>query len=99
VTATVRRGGAGASGVRKSARTIHWAVREVFRLAGIPTNGRILQVSNALEEARGQRQSAFRWALLVFEPAAKGVMIDTNSRGYDDLALVRLSQVSLQSRH
>ena len=43
----------------------------------------MLQVSNTPEEARGQRQSAFRWALLVFEPAAKGVMIDTNSGGHD----------------
>jgi hypothetical protein len=48
-----------------------------------------------LEEARGQRQSAFRWALLVFEPAAKGVMIDTNSGGYDGLALVRLSHMTI----
>ena len=59
----------------------------------------MLQVSNTLEEARGQRQSAFRWALLVFEPAAKGVMIYANPGGYDGLALVRLSQVSLQNRH
>ena len=45
-----------------------------------PTDsGQSLQVSDTPEEERGQRQDAFRRALVSGEPAGKGVMIYANS--------------------
>jgi hypothetical protein len=50
-----------------------------------------LKVSDAPEEARGQRQSAFRRAIARRKPTTKGVVIYANPRGYDNFALVRFS--------
>jgi hypothetical protein len=43
-----------------------------------PATGERLQVSNAPEKARGQRQSSFCRALDGHEPAIKGMMIYAN---------------------
>ena len=58
-----------------------------------------LQVFGAPEEARGQRQPAFRRALACRQPTMKSVMIYADSGGDDHLVLVRFTQVSLQNRH
>jgi hypothetical protein len=51
-----------------------------------PATGKRLKVSDAPEEARGQRQSAFRRVRR--KPTTKGVAIYANPRGYDNFALV-----------
>ena len=74
------------------------AVREVFRLAGMPTKN-VYKYLTRLRKYAVNANLPFVGLCLSLSQRAKGVMIDTNSGGYDDLALVRLSQVSLRSRH
>jgi len=58
-----------------------------------------LQVSDLPKEERGQRQDAFRRALVRGEPAIKGMTIYANPGSDDNLALVRFSQVPFENRH